>query len=74
MKLNTKNFRLLLNSQRLNTIKIANLCINDSSWGKLLGKNFDSYLIFEKHIEDICPLGVKETKWTRKTYATYGYN
>ena len=56
MQRNTENFHLLLNSQGPNTINIDSLCINDSSWGKLLGQIFYSYLTFEKHVNGLARL------------------
>ena len=54
MKLSTDKCHVLLNSQGPNTIKIGNLCIKDSSCGKMLGINFDYKLKFTNHIDEIC--------------------
>ena len=54
MKLNTDKCHVLLNSQGPNTIKIGNLCIKNSSYGKMLGINFGHKLKFMNHIEEIC--------------------
>ena len=52
-KLNTE-MSCFLKSQGHNTIKIGNLCINNSSCDKLLRINFDYQLKFTNHIEEIC--------------------
>ena len=54
MKLNTDKCHLLLNSQEPNTLRISDLHLNNSLSKKLLGKNFDCKLKFNRHIEDIC--------------------
>ena len=53
MKLNTDKCHLLLNSQEPNTLKIAELHINNSLSEKLLAITFDCKLKFNKHIKDI---------------------
>ena len=52
MKLTTDKCHVLLNSQGPNTIRIGNLCVNNSSCKKLLGINFDYKLKFTNHIEE----------------------
>ena len=53
MKLNTDKCCLLLNGQEPNTLKIGDLCINNSLSEKALGITFHLKLKFNKHIEDI---------------------
>ena len=45
IKRNTDKCHVLLNSQGLNTIRIGNVCLKNSSSKKMLGVNFDYKLI-----------------------------
>ena len=54
MKLNTDKYRLLLNSQVPNILKIDDLNINNPLSEILRGITFDCKLKFNKHMEDIC--------------------
>ena len=76
MKLNTDKCCLLLNGQEPNTLKIGDLCINNSRSEKALGITFHLKLKFNKHIEDICQKAssITEVKRTRKTSTIHGNN
>ena len=71
MKLNRDKRHALLNSQGPNTIKIGNVCINNSLCENVLGINFDYKLKFTNHIEEMHKTASRKLN----ALATiYGYN
>ena len=54
VKLNTDKCHVLFHNQGLNTIKIRNLCIKNSTCKKMLCINFGYKLKLTNHIDEIC--------------------
>ena len=72
MKLNTDRCQVPLNSQGLNTIKIGNLCIKNSSCKEMLRINFDYKLKFTIHIDRIYKKASRKANAFARI-APYGY-